>query len=330
MIISIIAIVKWLLFALSGGALYSGFSHGADSDALRVKIVGGVTALLTMVAFVSDASGIFANDEISKSEQLFWESVEKHPSEKLYRNYLEKYPDGEFKNIALAQAENYGKTLPVSTTEQPAPAVVKVETLPVAMIETPTIPVKVEQPVTAPLELAQAIPKVEPVVEWETIDHYQVKDSLVKDSKTGLMWMRCSMGQNWDGSTCQGNSTNYEWQQAIKAPSDFGYEDYNDWRVPTLDELKTLIYCSNGKMLTGDGHPVPFDDTRFTNGCDVDNINPAIMEKVFPQTPFTAWSSSVDKNAHRLFVSFHFGRVEATSMESYSSVRLVRSEKTYP
>ena len=83
MIISIIAIVKWLLFALSGGALYRGFSHGADSEALPAKIAGGVTALLTMVAFASDATGIFANDEISKAEQLFWESVEKHPSEKL-------------------------------------------------------------------------------------------------------------------------------------------------------------------------------------------------------------------------------------------------------
>jgi hypothetical protein len=311
MIISIIAIVKWLLFALSGGALYRGFSHDGDSDALPAKVAGGVTALLTMVAFVSDATGIFASDEISKSEQLFWESVEKHPSEKLYRDYMEKYPDGQFKNIALTQAVNYGKTLPVATIEQPA------------------IPAKIEQSVTAPIEPAQAIPTVKPLAEWQTIDHYQVKGGLVKDIKTGLIWMRCTMGQNWDGSTCQGNSTNYEWQQAMKAPSDFSYGDYNDWRVPTLDELKTLIYCSNGKMLTDDGHPVPFDDTRFTNGCDVDNINPAIMENVFPQTPFTAWSSSVDKNVHQLFVSFHFGRVETTSMDSYSSVRLVRSEKTH-
>ncbi|MCK5926074.1 MAG: caspase family protein, partial [Methylococcales bacterium] len=29
---------------------------------------------------------------------------------------------------------------------------------------------------------------------WKTIKHYQVKEGLVKDTKTGLMWMRCSLG----------------------------------------------------------------------------------------------------------------------------------------
>jgi len=33
--------------------------------------------------------------------------------------------------------------------------------------------------------------------DWQMISHYQVKGGLVKDIITGLMWMRCGIGQNW-------------------------------------------------------------------------------------------------------------------------------------
>lgn len=37
--------------------------------------------------------------------------------------------------------------------------------------------------------------------------------------KTGLMWMRCSLGQNWDstGKTCTGNPATYPWGEALRA-----------------------------------------------------------------------------------------------------------------
>jgi hypothetical protein len=356
MIISIIAIVKWILFALSGGALYSGFSHGADSEALRVKIVGGVTALLTMVAFVSDASGIFANDEISKAEQLFWESVEKHPSEKLYRGYLEKYPDGQFKDIALTQAANYGKESPVATIEHPAPAVVKTEIPPVfamaekpvetATVEMSAIPEKVEQPVTAPAlttpeispakveqtVITPAQTKKEPLLAdkletgWQAIDRYHVKDGLVKDTQTGLTWMRCSMGQKWDGSTCQGKAQIYDWEQIKEVTNNFSYEGYNDWRVPNIYELKTLVYCSSGQpslWITGEN-----------DYCQGDYDKPTIMREVFPKAPSDAasWSSSPvlgDINgAHTKVIINYQGSVGYDIHQNQGiAVRLVRREK---
>jgi uncharacterized protein YecT (DUF1311 family) len=360
MIISIIAIVKWLLFALSGGALYRGFSHGGDSEALPAKIAGGVTALLTMVAFASDATGIFASDEISKSEQLFWESVEKHPSEKLYRGYLEKYPDGQFKDIALTQAANYGKESPVATIEQPAPAVVETETPPVfamvekpvttTTIETPTTSEKVEQLVTAPalttpeispakVEQAVITPaeipaqtKKEPLLAdkletgWQAIDRYHIKDGLVKDTQTGLTWMRCSVGQKWDGSTCQGKAQTFD-QRQVKEDINISYEGYNDWRVPNIYELKTLAYCSSGQpslWITGEH-----------DYCQGDYDKPAIMREVFPNAPSgsgSSWSSSpvfypnkgykiMDNYDGSVGYDFHHAATDGIA------VRLVRREK---
>lgn len=39
---------------------------------------------------------------------------------------------------------------------------------------------------------------------------------LVLDKQNGLMWMRCSLGQTWNGQTCTGTAKEYKWEQAKK------------------------------------------------------------------------------------------------------------------
>jgi hypothetical protein len=64
------------------------------------------------------------------------------------------------------------------------------------------------------------------------------------DLKTGLMWMRCSMGQTWDGVTAQGDAEKYSWDGAKKAIANMnkegGFAGYSDWRLPDIDALKTI------------------------------------------------------------------------------------------
>ena len=64
-------------------------------------------------------------------------------------------------------------------------------------------------------------------------------DGTVLDTETRLMWMRCALGQRWDGKTCMGYAT-MNWENACKQNGD-GFAGYYDWRLPTLEELKSLV-----------------------------------------------------------------------------------------
>lgn len=105
-------------------------------------------------------------------------------------------------------------------------------------------------------------------------------NSTVTDNQTGLVWKQCSEGQA--GAGCSGVAQVLTWQSAISAGANSSFAGFNDWRVPNVKELESLI----------------------ETGC----YNPAINEVYFPNTStFIYWtSSSVATNPsaawHVLFV----------------------------
>lgn len=66
---------------------------------------------------------------------------------------------------------------------------------------------------------------------------YQDMGAEVKDTVTGLIWQRCSLGQTWNGSTCIGAATKYTWQQALTMAKNLG----NGYRLPNIKELQSLV-----------------------------------------------------------------------------------------
>ncbi len=74
----------------------------------------------------------------------------------------------------------------------------------------------------------------------EGIDRFQVQDMVVTDTRSNLMWTRCLLGAAWNGATCEGKAASYGWQQAQELAANSNYADFNDWRIPTLEELKSL------------------------------------------------------------------------------------------
>jgi hypothetical protein len=138
----------------------------------------------------------------------------------------------------------------------------------------------------------------------------------VTHKTTGLVWMRCSLGQTWDGTTCTGVPVNYTWQEALQAAQDInsgasnadgdnaaGYAGVADWRLPNKNVLTSIV------------------ETRCWNS----SINAAI----FPATPSSDfWSSSpvaYSTGGGAWYVSFTFGHV-ASHIEGYGHrVRLVRA-----
>ncbi|MBS3954280.1 MAG: DUF1566 domain-containing protein [Methylomicrobium sp.] len=137
------------------------------------------------------------------------------------------------------------------------------------------------------------------------------EDGTATDLQTGLQWMRCSLGQTWDGTTCQGDADEYNWHEANKVVRDsiflgfkiaekFSFAGYDDWRVPTIDELKSIIEK---------------------------NEVPPINVKVFPNTPLTLfWSSSpyADYTNFAWRLDFGNGHVKGSLKTYLAPVRLVR------
>ena len=79
-------------------------------------------------------------------------------------------------------------------------------------------------------------------------------DGTVTDKSSGLMWMRCALGQSWTGKTCGGEPSTFTWQSAQSAASrlntDGGYASHADWRMPHIPELAMIVerQCANPRI----------------------------------------------------------------------------------
>jgi len=143
----------------------------------------------------------------------------------------------------------------------------------------------------------------------------------VTDSDTSLMWLKCAVGQNNDAS-CSGEAEWINWYQAVGEvnatynPAGAKFKNvcgtlnsqkfggHNDWRLPTKNELTTLV-----------------DKSR----------RPAI-NAVFPNTSYSYWSSTAYKHSDLLpnyvgYVNFREGNGGDILKHYEYCVRCVRDGK---
>ncbi len=79
---------------------------------------------------------------------------------------------------------------------------------------------------------------------------YGADGAEVIDSKTGLIWRRCSVGQTWSGGTCTGTASTFTQEGAlVHAQSQAG------WRLPNVKELSSIVNRTKDRPT--------IDDTAF-------------------------------------------------------------------
>jgi hypothetical protein len=127
------------------------------------------------------------------------------------------------------------------------------------------------------------------------------KEAVAFDTGSGLMWMRCSMGQNWDGATCNEFPANYSWEEALKVSEAHEYAGYSDWRLPNKNELLSIL--------------------------EVSCVKPSINLTIFPNTPISFYWSSTPFAAilnQAWAVNFNNGFISDELKTGKLHVRLVR------
>jgi hypothetical protein len=147
----------------------------------------------------------------------------------------------------------------------------------------------------------------------------------VTDITTNLQWQRFHVGQRWGNEGVIGKVDKLRFDQAAEAAQQSNYLGYTDWRVPTIEELQSLVYSSSGL-------PKTWNDTG--TACEGDYQKPTICLEAFPWPDFeddywasVVWSSSpyASYSYGAWGIYFYDGYANSVNRGFDRRVRLVRS-----
>ncbi len=147
----------------------------------------------------------------------------------------------------------------------------------------------------------------EPEQTERRIDKYMAySNGIALDTETRLQWCRCVLGQHWRKERAQGEPKVFTWHEALAAVKTLnaqgGFAGYQDWRLPTIQELKSLI---TKPKIAGGQH---------------------LATEVFPDSPSWLWSASpyVGYGGGAWYINFDDGSALSESENFHRAVRLVR------
>lgn len=128
------------------------------------------------------------------------------------------------------------------------------------------------------------------------------KEHIVVDLERQIEWLRCSVGQRWNGSECSGNIVNLSLDMVPKALEIANEQLGGEWRLPSKAELKSIV-CKE---------------------CP----SPKIDKEIFPNTdnaPYWTGDQSIFNSKFYVSINFHTGfSFNRFSPIKELAVRLVR------
>jgi Protein of unknown function (DUF1566) len=130
---------------------------------------------------------------------------------------------------------------------------------------------------------------------------YSVNGAEVTDTSTGLIWLRCSAGQQFSSDRCIGKATEHNFKGA-QAYAKSRATRLNAWRVPTVDELGTLVVPA--------GRPAAIDNTAFPD---------TVSNRYWSSTPHDTDATQA------MIVLFKDGHIFKYHRNNKAHLRLVRN-----
>ena len=131
---------------------------------------------------------------------------------------------------------------------------------------------------------------------------FVTKGHIVVDLERQIEWLRCSVGQRWNGNECSGNIVNLSLDMVPKALEIANEQLGGGWRLPSKAELKSIV-CKE---------------------C----VSPKIDKEIFPNTdnaPYWTGDKSIFNSKFYVSVNFHTGfSFNRFSPIKELAVRLVR------
>ncbi len=128
-------------------------------------------------------------------------------------------------------------------------------------------------------------------------------NNTVTDIETEITWMRCALGQKWDGKTCTGKAREYSWQEAMNAVAELNSDTFGEpslWRLPLVPELASIV----------------------ERQC----VEPRINLTVFPATPSKSFWTGMEKkgrSAQAYVIDFGRDGVASSKKTSVGPIRLM-------
>lgn len=210
------------------------------------------------------------------------------------------------------------KPKPVAVVQQPKPVVKKpivkksVVKKPVVKVAKATPRVDSAQQIAAQQALKQEQEKVKRLQAIlqkkqakESRRHLRILDranGVVTDRKTGLMWSACSIGQEWRGGYCAGDADELLWSEAVNSAKQASYAGHGDWRLPTRNELDSLVECSQDRVpyRMANNRKLAVEAGVLQNGkCLGQFRKPTIDQAIFPNTQSNFyWSYTFDASTN--------------------------------
>ncbi len=133
---------------------------------------------------------------------------------------------------------------------------------------------------TQAADQAEQMKRIIEELHHQTMAHAGYVDNLngtVTEIATGLMWMQCADGQT--GLDCQGHPMQYAWDVAMTLADALnahgGFAGFEDWRLPSIDELETLVRTKEHPAITNEAFPNAYEGLFWSSTLRNDDLNQA-------------------------------------------------------